>query len=59
MVATSTSPVEGRSLWAEARSRFLANRAAMASIIFLGLMAVACLIGPYATSHPFDRVYQD
>ena len=51
--------VAGRSLWAEARGRFLANRAAMASIVCLALMALACLLGPAMAGHPYDRVYQD
>jgi oligopeptide transport system permease protein len=59
MAATSVPPVEGRSPWAQARGRFLANRASMASLVFLALMALACLLGPYTTGHPFDRVYQD
>jgi oligopeptide transport system permease protein len=59
MAATSATPVTGRSLWTEARGRFLANRAAMASVVFLAVMALACLLGPYVTGHPFDRVYQD
>jgi oligopeptide transport system permease protein len=59
MAATSASPVLGRSLWAEARGRFLANRAAMAGVAFLAAMALACVLGPYITGHPFDRIYQD
>jgi oligopeptide transport system permease protein len=59
MVATPISTVAGRSLWAEARGRFLANRASMAGIAFLVLMTLACLLGPAMTGHPYDRVYQD
>lgn len=55
----ASPPVQGRSLWAEARSRFRANRAAMTGVVFLLTMALACLLGPYLTAHPFDRVYQD
>ena len=58
-IAASAPAVESRSLWAEARGRLLANRAAMAGILCIGLMALACLIGPNVTGHPFDRVYQD
>ena len=59
MVATPISTVAGRSLWVEARGRFLANRASMAGIAFLALMTLACLLGPAMTGHPYDRVYQD
>jgi oligopeptide transport system permease protein len=51
--------IEGRSPWAEARTRFLGNRAAATSCLFLALMALACLVGPAVTGHPYDRVYQD
>ncbi|MCA0399928.1 MAG: ABC transporter permease subunit [Proteobacteria bacterium] len=57
--ASTTTQAVGRSLWADARVRLLRNRAAMASLIFLGLMTIACLIGPYVTGHAFDRVYSD
>jgi oligopeptide transport system permease protein len=59
VVSTSVSPVAGRSLWVEARGRFLSNRAAMSGIVFLALMTLACLLGPAMTGHLYDRVYQD
>jgi oligopeptide transport system permease protein len=55
----ATLPVDGRSLWQDARIRLLRNRAAVASLIVLILIALACLIGPALTGHPYDRVYQD
>jgi oligopeptide transport system permease protein len=55
----ASAAVEGRSLWAEARDRFLGNRAAMTSLVTLLAVAVACIVGPYLTGHPYDRVYQD
>ena len=54
-----TGPITGRSLWAEARGRLVRNRAALTSIIVLGLIALACIFGPFFTGHPFDRVYPD
>ncbi|AWM86607.1 ABC transporter permease [Microvirga sp. 17 mud 1-3] len=56
---TLTDPVSGRSLWVEARGRLLANKAAVTSIVLLGLIAIACIFGPFFTGHPFDQVYPD
>jgi oligopeptide transport system permease protein len=52
-------PPAGRSLWQDARIRLLRNRAAVASLIVLVLMTLACSIGPLLTGHAYDRVYQD
>jgi oligopeptide transport system permease protein len=52
-------PVVGRSLWADARVRLVRNKAAVASIVLLTLIALACIFGPFLTGHPFDRVYPD
>jgi oligopeptide transport system permease protein len=52
-------PVVGRSLWADARARLARNRAAVASLVFLLAMAVAAIVGPWLTGHPYDRVYPD
>jgi len=54
-----TGPVTGRSLWADARARLLRNKASVASMIILTLIALACIFGPFFTGHPFDRVYPD
>ena len=51
-------PVEGRSLWQDGLARLRRNRAAMASLVFLVLMALACLAGPYLTGHAYDQVYR-
>lgn len=55
----TTTNGAGRSLWADARTRLMRNRAAVASLIILGVMTIACLIGPHLTGHGFDRVYPD
>ncbi|WP_210484765.1 ABC transporter permease subunit [Microvirga antarctica] len=55
----TTGPIVGRSLWGEARVRLVRNKAALTSIIVLGLVAIVCIIGPFFTGHPFDRVYPD
>ena len=54
-----TEPVTGRSLWADARARLFRNRAAVAGMAVLVLVALACLVGPLATGHSYDRVHQD
>jgi oligopeptide transport system permease protein len=51
--------VEGRSLWADARERLVRNKAAVASLLTLAAVTLACLFGPYLTGHGYDHVYQD
>lgn len=43
----------------EALSRLARNRGAMASVIVLVVVTLACLIGPNLTGHDYARVYQD
>ncbi|MBX9908114.1 MAG: ABC transporter permease subunit [Beijerinckiaceae bacterium] len=54
-----TPVTASRSLWQDAGLRLRHNRAAMASLVLLGLISLACLVGPYLTGHPYDRVYPD
>jgi oligopeptide transport system permease protein len=49
-----TLDVKGRSLWEDARRRLFRNRAAVVSIIVLGVIAVLALIGPFFLAYPFD-----
>lgn len=49
----------GRSLWTDARIRLMRNRAAVASLVVLAVMTLACLVGPWLTGHPFDKVYPE
>ena len=51
--------VANRSLWADARRRLRANRAAVASAILLAAIAFACVFGPWVSPHGYDRVYRD
>ncbi len=53
------SPVKGRSLWDDARDRLMANKAAVASLILLSLIALACVVGPWVLPHNFDTVYRN
>ena len=41
----SDASPKGRSLWAEARRRLLRNRAALASLVVLALVALLCVLG--------------
>ncbi|WP_346836853.1 oligopeptide ABC transporter permease OppC [Microbulbifer sp. SAOS-129_SWC] len=46
--------VEGRSLWQDARRRFLNNRAAVTSLAILGLVTLFVIVGPYLSQYSFD-----
>lgn len=43
----STDTVKGRSLWQDAMARFLKNKAAVTSVILLGLILLFSFFGPY------------
>ena len=45
--------VKGRSLWADARTRFLRNKAAMVSLVVLALVAAVRLLRPALS--PWDN----
>ena len=46
-------------LAARARHRLTRDRPAMAALMSLVLIALACLIGPFLTCHPPERIYPD
>jgi oligopeptide transport system permease protein len=48
-----------RSPWADARRRFLANRAAVASAVVLLLIALLCAVGPTILPNAFDSTDWD
>jgi oligopeptide transport system permease protein len=48
-----------RSLWADARRRLFRNRAAVLSLIVLGLITIACILAPVFAPHPMDEVNWD
>ncbi len=54
-----TGPIVGRSLWADARTRLVRNRAALVSMIWLAFMALICIVGPEITGHSYDRIYTE
>ncbi len=49
----------GRSLWSDARRRFLRNKAAVISLIVLMAICLACTIGPWVLPHAFDSADWD
>ncbi len=50
------SAVKGRSLWDDARRRLLRNRAAVTSMIVLGLLVLAAVVGPLLTPYTYDEI---
>jgi oligopeptide transport system permease protein len=55
----AAAPVQGRSLWMDARRRFMRNRSALISLFLLAVIAFACLFGPVLAPHAFDTLYWD
>jgi oligopeptide transport system permease protein len=51
--------VEGRSLWQDAWRRLLRNRAALASLIILGVIAFVSIFGPYVLAWSYDQIDWD
>jgi oligopeptide transport system permease protein len=47
---------KGRSLWDDARRRLFRNRAAVASMILLGVFLLAAIVGPYLTPDHYDTI---
>ena len=54
--AMETAALKGRSLWDDARRRLTRNRAAVFSLILLGVLIVAAAVGPYLTPYSFDQI---
>ncbi|MAK65043.1 MAG: peptide ABC transporter permease [Maricaulis sp.] len=54
-----TAAVKGRSLWDDALARLLRNRAAVASMIVLGILVVLATIGQLLWVHDYDTIYRD
>jgi len=48
--------VKGRSLWDDARRRLFRNKAAVASMIVLGLLVLCAVIGPFVTPYAYDEI---
>ena len=50
--------IKGRSLWANAWTRLLRNRAAVGGAVLLGLVALLAVFGPMVSPHDYDEIYQ-
>ena len=48
--------VKGRSLWDDARRRLARNRAAVVSIVVLGVIAAAAIFGPFFLAYSYDHI---
>jgi oligopeptide transport system permease protein len=48
--------IHGRSLWADARRRLLHNKAAVAGIIVLAIVALLSILAPYLSPFEYDEV---
>ncbi len=69
MVLTSTpsekaellekSAIQGRSLWDDALARLLRNKAAVASMVILGMLVFLAFIGPLLWVHDSGEIYRD
>ncbi|WP_047392542.1 MULTISPECIES: ABC transporter permease [Chitinibacter] len=57
--AVAAPQIASRSPWADARRRFLRNKAAVVSLILLSLIALACIFGPMFLPHQFDTTDWD
>src|SRR5438045_3146215 len=58
-LADGTPIVQGRSPWADARGRFMRNKAALVSLIALAVIALVCVAGPYVLPYDFDTADWD
>jgi oligopeptide transport system permease protein len=50
----AAAPVAGRSPWRDARERFVKNKAAVASLLLLVVIILACVVGPMLLPHSYD-----
>jgi oligopeptide transport system permease protein len=49
--------IPGRSLWQDARRRLFRNRAAVVSMVVLGVIASLALFAPWLSPHAYDEIY--
>jgi oligopeptide transport system permease protein len=51
--------IHGRSPWADARVRFMRNKAAVFSLYLLAFITLCCIVGPWLLPHAFDAADWD
>jgi oligopeptide transport system permease protein len=56
---TAPADIAGRSPWADARARFLRNKAAVFSLGLLAFITLCCIAGPWLLPHAFDAADWD
>ena len=56
-IAAASGGRVSASMWRQAGRRFAANRVAMASLVTLGLIALACLFAPLLSPHALEDTY--
>jgi oligopeptide transport system permease protein len=59
MTAAAEAPIRGRSLWADARRRLFRNKAAVAGMIGLALIAAFAILAPMLSPWPIDEIDWD
>ncbi len=57
--AAGIEEIVGRSLWKDARVRLFRNKAAVVSMILLGVISLMAIFAPYLSQHPYDEIYWD
>ena len=58
-MAVALPEIEGRSLWQDAWRRLRANRAAVASLVILAVIAIASIVGPELLTWKYDQIDWD
>ncbi len=57
--AMAAPQIASRSPWADARRRFLRNKAALVSLVLLAIVTLACVFGPMILPHDYDTTDWD
>jgi oligopeptide transport system permease protein len=56
---TVVRPAKAQGLWSDAAGRLLQNRAATASLVFIGLLLVVAAAAPWLAPYPYDAQHLD
>ncbi len=55
-VANSQQEIQGRSLWQDAWQRLMHNKAAVVSVIILGIISLLVVVAPLLSPYAFDEI---